>query len=213
MTRTERIIVGLVAGFLCPLLTFVFFWWSSATLATSRILRLSDKGIAAAALTGLALGIVLDAVYLRRWIALFYSASLKFLVPVYLCCSVIAVAFFMGLPLGNLALGALAGVYVGRREYHAGGGRESIASAARRAGAFTASITGVEALLIGLLALKEGIVVRALQAGLGMSRAAIAGPIGVGLAILAGIVLSVLQFWCTTTAARAAFGRGKTAAA
>jgi hypothetical protein len=206
MSKTEQIIVGLVAGFLCPFLTFVLFWWTSAALAMSRIVRLSDRGIAAAALAGLVLGIILDALCLKRWIACFYSTSVKIIVPVYLCCSVIALASFMGLPFGNLVLGALAGAYVGRRVYYADGGGDSLARIGRRVGVFTAVITGTEAFLIGLLALQETTAVRVLQRGLGMDRAAIAGPRGVGLVIFVCVALMALQFWCTTAAARFAFG-------
>jgi hypothetical protein len=194
-------------------LIFVFFWWASAALAASPIMRFPDGGIAVAALTGLALGIILDAVCLKRWIARFDSASFKLMGPVYLCCSVIAMAFFMGLPLGNLVLGTLAGAYVGRREYHSGKGQESIANTAQRVGVFIALITGVEALLIGLLAREEGIVMQVLHVGLGMNKAVLAGPMGVGLIILVCIALMVLQFWCTRKAVRFAFGRGKMEAA
>jgi len=205
MSRREQIAVGLAAGFLCPYLTFVLFWWTSAALAMSQIRLISDRGIAAAALTGLALGIILDALFLKRWIAHFYSANLKLLVPVYLFCSVIAVASFMGFPLGNLALGTLAGVYVGRRTRHAGRPPESAASSARQAGLFTAMVTGLEALPISILALKEGVVVRMLQAGLGMSKDAVTGPPGIGVAVLACIAVMAMQFMCTRAAARFAF--------
>jgi hypothetical protein len=205
MSRREQIAVGLAVGFLCPYLTFVLFWWTSAALALAQILFIPDRGIAAAALTGLALGIILDAVFLKRWIARFYGASLKLLVPVYLFCSVIAVASFMGFPLGNLALGTLAGVYVGRRTRHAGGQPESAANSARRAGFFIAMVTGLEALPISILALKEGVVVRMLQAGLGMSKGAVTGPPGIGVAILACIAVTSVQFVCTRAAARFAF--------
>jgi hypothetical protein len=213
MNKTERIIVGVAVGFLCPFLTFVFFWWTSAATAKYSIMHFSDNDIAIAALTGLACGIVLDAFYLKRWIAYFYIANWKLLVPLYLCCSAIAVAFFMGLPFGNLILGTLAGTYVGRRKYHSDRKQDSIASTARRAAIFTALITAMEAVPIGLLALKEEIVERSLRAGLGISKPAIMGSIGVGSVILACIALATLQFWCTRAATRLAFGRGQAEAA
>jgi hypothetical protein len=209
MSKTESILVGVVSAILCPLLVFDFFWWTSAAAAMSGVLHLSERGIAAAALAGLGLGIIMDAVCLKVWISRFYSASLKVMMAIYLCCSVIAVASCMGLPLGNLLLGALAGLYVGRKEYHAGGSEQSLARAARRAAIFTALVTGVEALPIGLLALNERTVARLLEAGLGVDQAAIAGPAGAGLVVLGCLLLMLVQFWCTRMAARLAFGPGR----
>lgn len=210
MSKAESILVGVVNAILCPYLVFIFFWWTSAIAARYGLLSLSDGGIALAALMGLALGVILDVVWLKGWIVRFYGASLKVMMALYLCCSVCAVASFMGLPVGNLLLGALAGLYIGRREYHAGGGAESLARAGRRAAVFTATVTGAEALLIGLLALKEQIVARLLERVLGLDQAAITGLAGGGFVVSLCLLLMLMQFWLTKTAARLAFGPGRT---
>lgn len=207
MSKREQIIVGLLAGFLCPYLAFVLFWWTAAALTLNNILHISDRGIFIAAMAGLALGIILDGIWLKHWITCFYRAKYRFLVPVYLFCSLIAVASLMGLPLGNLVLGTLAGVYVGRRMHHAQGGAGTMALAARRAGIFTTSVTGLESLPISVLALREGWVMRLLQAGLGMNQNGIKGLEGIGLALFLCVVLTGFQFLCTRTSVRCAFSR------
>ena len=209
MTRTESIAVGFAAGILCPLLLFVLCWWSTAALTMYHVLRIPESGIAVAAFTGMALGITLDVLYLRRWIPRFYRVDVRVMMLVYLCCSVIAVAFFMGLPVGNVVLGTLAGVYIGRREYHATRNEESVSKTVRKASFFTAAVTGAEALPIGLLALNEDWVVEWLQRVTGMDAGAVTGLFGIGVVVVLFAVLMTVQFWCTKTMARIAFGRGR----
>jgi len=206
VTKTESIAVGLTVGILCPLLLFVLCWWATAALAT--YLPIPESWIAVAALTSLAAGIGLDVLYLKKWIHHFYSADVKLLVLVYLFCSAIAAAFCMGLPLGNVVLGTLAGVYVGRRAYHATQSRESFSKTARRVGLFAALVTGAWALLIGLLALDEEMVIDVLQAVVGLARVIIAGPVGMGLVILLCVVLMVVQYWCARAGAWVMFRLG-----
>ena len=134
---------------------------------------------------------------------------MKLLLPVYLFCSAIAAAFCMGLPFGNVVLGILAGVYIGRRGYHATQSRESFSRTARRAGLFAALVTGAWALWIGLLALGEEIVIDLLQRVVGLARVTIAGPVGVGLVILLCVVLMVVQYWGTRTGAWMMFRLGR----
>ena len=208
MTKTESIAVGLAVGILCPLLLFVLFWWVTATLSMYHVLRIPESGIAAAAFTGLALGVTLDVLYLKRWILGFYSVDIRAMVLLYLCCSVMAVAFFMGLPVGNIVLGTLAGVYIGRRQYHAARSGESVSKTIRKASLFTALVTGAEALPIGLLALNEDWIVEWLQVSTGMDSWVAIGLLGIGLILLLCAVLMTVQFWCTKTMAWIAFGRG-----
>jgi hypothetical protein len=208
MIKTESIAVGLVVGILCPLLLFILCWWSIAALVIYQILPISESVITVAAFAGLVAGVTLDALYLRKWIAQFYSADIRLMVLVYLLCSAIAVALFMGLPLGNIVLGALAGVYVGRRQHKAGGRREFFPRPARTVSVFTALVTGLEALPIGLLALSEGMVLELLEQIVGLEVSVITGTFGIGLVALLCVVLMVVQFWCTQTAAWLAFSHG-----
>jgi hypothetical protein len=203
VTKTESIVIGLAAGTLCPLLLFIFCWWTSAALAT--YLTIPEDWIAGAALTGLAIGIGLDVVYLKKFISRFYQVNVKPLVLVYLFCSAVATAFCMGLPLGNLLLGTVAGMYVGRRAYHTAQSRGAFSKAAQRVGYFTALVTGVWALPIGILALDEEMVVGFFQSVVGWTPATISGPVGIGLVILFCFVLMTVQYWCALAGARLMF--------
>ena len=209
MTKTESVAVGFAVGIVCPLLLFVLFWWVTAMLTMYHILRIPESGIAVAAFTGLILGITLDVLYLRRWIPRFYDVDVRIMIVVYLCCSMIAVGFFMGVPAGNIALGALAGVYIGRREYHAARSRESVSGTFRKGSLFTAGVTGAEAFPIGLIALGEDWVVEWLQAVTGIDLWAETGLLGIALIVLLCIIMMIVQFWCTRTMAWIAFGSDK----
>ena len=105
----------ILIAILYPVLLFVFFWWGSASLAMSHIMPIPEIGIAIVAFVGLASGVFLDVLYLRKWAALFYDADLMLMMLLYICCTILAVAMFMGLPLGNLILGTAVGLYSGRR--------------------------------------------------------------------------------------------------
>lgn len=209
MSKTESVTVGFAVGILCPLLLFVSCWWITAALTAYHVLRIPESGIAIAAFTGLALGITLDVLFLRRWISRFYSADVRVMVLLYLCCSVIAVAFFMGLPVGNVVLGTLAGAYIGRREYHVARSGESVSKTVMKASLFTAILTGAEALPIGLLALNEDWVVEWLQRVTGKDSWAVSDLLGIGLIVMLCVVLMTVQFWCTKTMAWIAFGCGR----
>jgi len=211
MSRAESTIVGLVIGIMSPVSLFVLWWWVAAALSIYRVFSIPDSGIATAAFTGLGLGIVLDLLCLKNWITKFYSLDVKLTVLAYLFWSAMAVAFFMGLPFGNIALGTLAGLYVGRKQYHAGASGDLFARSARNVGIFTALVTGAEALPIGILALGEQSVVASLQA-IGLDQSATTGLRGVGLVGVVCVVLMVVQFWCTKTAAALAFRLGKNVA-
>lgn len=208
MSRAESTIVGLVIAVICPVSLFVLWWWVAAALRIYGGFSISEHGIATAAFTGLGLGVVLDILGLKNWIARFYSLDVKLTALAYLFWSATAVAFFMGLPFGNIALGTLAGLYIGRKQYHAGASGDLFARSARNVSIFTALVTGAEALLIGVLALGESITLAGLRA-IGLDQSAATGLTGVGLVGVGCLVLMAVQFWCTRTAAALAFRLGK----
>jgi len=202
MNKRESVVVSVILGLACPYLTGVICWWTSATLLLSGVARISDRGIAIAAFGGLAIGLVVDAIWLKRWVANIYTLHLALLASVYLAFSVIAVASFMGLPIGNLLLGTLAGVYIGRRIFHGQADATAAEITICRTSGFTAAITGSEAFAIGLLALRERSIVKALSAFFGVNEMEIAGSVGLAVIFALVVVLAIVQCWATSTAAR-----------
>jgi len=208
MSKAEKTIIAVVIAALCPASLFFLLWWLSAALSISHILPTSEGWIGAAAISGLCLGVVLDILYLKRWMSTFYRINMKFMLFGYLLWSAIAVAILMGLPFLNIVLGILAGLYVGRKQHHAQAVRDDFAKTAKKISSFTALVIGTEALFIGILALREDTVAKVLGSVTGLQQSAISGPIGMGLVIVMCLVLMVVQYCCTRTAARFAFGLG-----
>lgn len=208
MSRAESTIVALFIGIMCPASLFVLWWWAAAALSIYHVLPIPESGIATAAFTGLGIGIVLDIFCLKNWITSFYSLDVKLTVLVYLLWSAIAVAFFMGLPFGNIALGTLAGLYIGRKQHHAGASERLFARSARNVSIFTALVTGAEAFPIGGLALGEQSVVASLRT-IGLDHSVTTGLMGVSLVGVVCLVLMAVQFWSARTAAAFAFRLGK----
>jgi hypothetical protein len=209
MGRAESLTVGAVLAVACPASLFILFWWTAAALQLYRVVTMPVGGIAAAALGGLCIGAALDVLCLRRWIRKFYQADLRLAVLAYLFWSAVMVAFFMGLPLGNMAVGAFAGAYIGRRMRHAGATRAAFANAVRNVSILAAAVVSGAAFPIGLLALRERIVVQVAQAFVGVDVSALSVPSAVGLVGALCALLAVLQLVLTRLAAEAAFGLGQ----
>jgi hypothetical protein len=210
MSRLETVIVGVLVGLVCPLLTLVFFWWTAAIFYL-YFFSMPVGVVIAAAAAGLALGCVLDAVFLRRWIGKFYTANMWLMRAVYLGLCIAAVAFFMGVPIGTFALGIVLGAYIGRREHHRQADGLHAASAVRRAAFFAALVTAAAAFPIGILALQsEQYILRWLEAGLGFSPKSLQGGTGLAFISLLCFILFATQYWCSQIAGWLAFRVGKT---
>jgi hypothetical protein len=209
MHKLESILIRIVLAILCPLLLFVMFWWGTALLTISGILPIPENRIAIVAFTGLAIGVLLDLRYVKTWTACFYTVDKLVVELLYLSCSLIAVALFMGFPVGNLILGMLAGVYTGRRLYHAHTQGEAAVKSIKKVSLLTGLVTSIEALPVGILALQEDWVDKGLRSVIRMESAVMSSVIGVALIIFLCVVLAGIQYLCTSILARIALGRIK----
>jgi len=205
--RLESAIIGIFAGIACPLLTFVAFWWTAA-MVHMYVFSIPVGVIIAAALSGLVVGCLLDVAFLRRWIDGFYSANVWVMTVVYLALCVVAVAFFMGLPVGTFSLGIVACAYIGRREHHRQVDGERVASALRKSALLAASTTAAAALPIGIFALNEPDVLRLLEGHFGLAGTSLHGSVGLMLIGLLCFLLFAMQYWCSRAAGYVAFRIG-----
>jgi hypothetical protein len=204
MNKLESIVIAVLLGIACPWLTFVAMWWTAAIVSMKWHL-LSEPMIAGVALFGLAVGVVLDLVFLRTWVRRFYSAGIGWLAGVYVALSVVAVASFMGLPVGTFVLGIVAGTYAGRRQHHHAAVPADANRRIRRAALFAALITAGAALPIGLLALRERSVLQLLASLLRVEEVTVGGAMGIFLIVVLSVLLFVAQYWCAKQGGRVAF--------
>lgn len=155
LDKREYYIIATCLALLIPPVVFVLFWWSIASLAVFDILAIPEYIITMVAVSGLAIGIFLDIIYLKKWTTKFYEMNKVLSILLYLCCSFIAVAFFMGFPIGNIVLGFSAGIYIGRKYHYLNRDLAHFSSASKNVSIFSAFVTSIEALPIGLLVLQE----------------------------------------------------------
>ena len=203
--RLEQTIVGIFISLACPASFLIAAWWTSAGLSIFHVVPISDQGIATIALAGLGLGILLDVLCLKRWMARFYDVDWRLAVPIYLYWVMIATASFMGLPLGTVTLGILAGLYLGRRHRHAAMPEEVFARLVRTGSLQVAAMTGVASLGVGVLALGDAYIVADIQRVLGTSPSTTRFALGPALVVVLSLILVAVQYWCTRTAATLAF--------
>ena len=153
------------------------------------------------ALTGLGLGLLLLAARLKHWIARFYAVSSILTVSAYLCWSVIALASLMGLPVGNLVLGSLAGLYIGRKAHHQCIATSLFERQARQVGLFTAAVVGFISTAMGILAIQERETMQVILGLVGLNRLAATETGRVVLVAIAVPALIAIQYWLTRVAA------------
>jgi hypothetical protein len=203
LSRTESILIALFVSIACPLSTFVLAWWGSALVSAS------ERVIIFSALTGLGLGLLLLAARLKHWIAEFYAVRSILAVSAYLFWSVIALAFFMGLPIGNLVLGSLAGLYIGCKAHHQHMAASLFERQARWVGLFTAAVVGLIATAMGMLAIQERETMQVILGFVGSSRLAATETGRVILVAIAVPALTGIQYWLTRAAASWGFRPGQ----
>jgi hypothetical protein len=208
MSKTEKIIVGVFLAGVCPALVFVACWWTAAAVHLCMA-EIGEQAIAVAALSGLAAGVVLDMLFLARWIRSFYTAGRGWMGGGYAALFVAAGAMFMGMPVGTFGLGILAGVYAGRRHHHGGSEEAAVRRALRRVAFVTALLTAGAALPIGILGLGEPIVVDLVRKVPGVEPSILRGASGVAMVCLFCVVLFAAQYGCSLLAGWRAFRMGE----
>lgn len=97
-----------IFGGVFPILCFLIGWWGSITF-------LPESSIKYGALGGLLVGIVIDILFVGKWVVNAYRLNLVWMAVIYIFYSVGLYGFFMGVPVFNFLLGLLAGFYMGLR--------------------------------------------------------------------------------------------------
>jgi hypothetical protein len=126
------------------------------------------------------------------------------MIVLYLICSFTAIVMFMGVPIGNLALGILAGLYVGRRCLHTEQGKGVFNRLTHNTSFFTAFVTGIVSFPVGMLALFAGeeYIIESIAESVGLSYSK---PVGFAFIILIWTILVLIQFWLTRISAILAY--------
>lgn len=202
MGKTESAITTVFLLIACPFTFFVIAWWTSVQLPVP------ERTIPVCAFTGLGLGIVVAITRLKSWVSKFYAARKILTVPLYLFWSAVALAFCMGLPIGVFMLGLLAGLYIGRKGYHAGMAVADFKKDVRQVSVFAAAVTGFVSLAMGILAVQEADTMQFILMLVGLSHLAATATGRAVLVVIAVPVSIGLQYWLTGRMAYLGFRLG-----
>ena len=147
----ESIIVGLFLLLMVPISLSFLGWWFFAVIYLFKLFSFRAAALPTSAIAGFGVGVILCIFYLRSWIRRFYTVDTKFAALVFLFWSFMAIIFFKGLPVGNILLGMVAGLYTGRKLFHESVPKEELASRMVPVARFTALVTAFATLLVSAL--------------------------------------------------------------
>lgn len=196
MNKFESFLLGIFFGFVplvfCLLTTFII----TAILFGKEV-------FGPWVLWSLVPGIIIDVIFLKKWVRRAYRVSNKVLAAVYLFCSVVALGLGMGVPIFNVALGIAGGVYSARRMHFAGADEESRKKYFRKTAVFCAVVMAMMCCLITLWAIAGEMVGYRFETPVLSFTFTV--PIFSAVVLAGGTALVLLQYWLTSTSAKLAF--------
>jgi roadblock/LC7 domain-containing protein len=197
VTIAESIILAIFFGFV-PVLFFLV-----ATVIAASIL-FGTKGLGPWVLWSFVPAILIDAVFIRRWVRRAYQMSPKVLGLLYLFYSVIVLGMCMGVPILNFALCIAAGLYSARRMHVAEADEQTRKRYFKKTAAFCAAVMALMCCLITLWAIAGRMIGYRLETP--WVSFTLTGPTFSAVVLTGTAVLTLLHFWLARTAARVTFG-------
>ncbi len=191
MRRIETVVIGLIYGAIPVIACSLAGWWLIIPFVPESLIFVG-------LLAGLFVGIMVDVVFLKRWIRRAYTSSPIVWSGIYLFYSVGLFGMFMGVPIFNVGLAVPAGCFVGAYLAHREAQPPQVKKAARRSSLVT---TGILALICGAsatVALNDPYTAGNLEGLLGLGFPVTPMMI-VGIILIGGSFLLALQWWVTKT--------------
>lgn len=161
MKKFDRIFFGIIFGAIFPILLFLTGWWSTVRLVP-------ENQIFIYALSGFAIGLVLDFFLLKRILFNLFNINGFLLAAIYIFYSICVIGFFMGVPVFNLFLGIPAGIYIAKKCANDKTGKEESAKRINRIARFTTYIIILIAILSALIALTDRYTVSSINGMFGL---------------------------------------------
>jgi hypothetical protein len=206
MKKLEAFVLGLVFAPAPVLFCFVGAWFTSFILY--KQFGLSEKVVSTSALSGLAVGVIITAVVLRRWVRNAYKINNKALAALYIFYSIIAFGFGMGIPVFNYVLGMAAGVYIVRKMCYLRTDESECKRNIKKTSIFTAVIMLVVCCLMvlwGLAGEVSGKDFEVLFKSLFGLELTINTAGFVGIVFFGACAMILLQYWLTKLSAKITF--------
>jgi hypothetical protein len=197
MNRFDNVFGGILIGIIIPILTLCTFWWGSYLL---------DLDIQFWAISGIILGIVIDIIFLSKLLRRFYYLSTISLALLYLFYSIGMFGFFMGVPIFNIVLGIIAGIYIGRRMKVRRQEKEVFQKSLRQTAGFSFVVLLIICLSSAFIAITDPYTGVNLQGMLNLSFE-VTKPNILGVIIIGGALLLFIQNVLLMKAGKAAYRR------
>jgi hypothetical protein len=191
--KIESVILGMFFGFV----PIVFCFLATVVIAS---IFLGKEALGPWVLWSLVPGIIIDAIFLKKWVRKAYQINNKVLAGIYLFYSVVALGMGMGVPILNFVLGILAGVYIARKMHFLGSDEQSRNQALKKTALFCAVVMAIMCCLITLWAIAGKMIGARVETPLLSFTFTV--PIFFAVVLTGGAVLVLLQYWLTTISAK-----------
>jgi hypothetical protein len=189
MKRTDKIIIGVLIGFILPVsvVYFSFTVWFCFFQSFKPFYF---------AVSGFIIGFVLDLLFLKKLITRALELPLWMLILIYLLYNIVIYSVFMGFPVFNLATGVVAGYYTGIKQDYKKLPETENQVAIRKVSFFTAFVMLLICVCTATLALLEKSIGLELQNMLGLKFEVTKGMI-IAIILAGGISLIAIQYRVT----------------
>ena len=195
--QIETAVTGIALGAVPIIACIVAGWWSSIPFV-------AESHIMYWALAGLAVGILLDVIFLKGWLRSAYSMRTWVWIAIYLFYSIGMFGFFMGVPVLNVLLAAPAGAFVGRRLIYDGADLTRMKKTSRQTAGFTTGIFGLACIASASIALLSPSTASELQHMLGLPFR-VTPVMVLGLILVGGALILALNWWLTVESVERAY--------
>ena len=195
MGKFDNVFAGMVLGFIIPVVSFCGFWWSGFALGLD---------VKCWSITGIIVGILIDVMFLRNLLPKFYYLSKLTLLALYAAYSIGIFGFFMGVPMFNMVLGVLAGIYIGRKMRQTGQSQDVFRQEMRKAARFSFVVLLIVCFCSAYIALLDPFTGASLRGMLNLSFEVTRTHIWL-LIVFGGAGLLLLQHVLLMTAGRMAY--------
>lgn len=195
MKTFDKIFGAVTLGLIILVSCFCAGWWTAYALHLDAIVF---------AIAGALTGILLNRLFLMKLVARLYRLKMWTLVLIMMLYTVGILGFFMGVPVFNVAVGVIAGIYVGRQAKIMQYDNAQFLLRLRRAQLFSFAALLFVCVASAYFALSDPYTAANLE-GMFALDFAITFPMLIGLIVVGGLLLIGLQYLFTSISARLVF--------
>lgn len=200
MANILRVIETLILGAFLGFIPLVFCLLTTMVIASALFGR---RALGPWTLWSLVAGIIINVLFLKKWIRNAYKMSNKTLGIIYLFYSIVALGMCMGIPIGNFMLCIAAGIYAARRMQLSGTDRKTSRLYFKKTAAFCATVIALMCCLITLWAIAGQMIGSKFQTPWFSFTFTV--PVFAAVVLTGGTLIVLLQYLLTSSVAKLTF--------